>query len=184
MIRNSYYVTLSEDLSMCPNLSTAQVCDWLTASVPVITPKTTIATALRLLREHGVPALPVCAGTRLLGLVDERALLRFTPSEMTTLDVYELREWLDRMTVARAVVPTSATVAPYTSLAEAGATMLRMGVDAIAVVDDGCLVGLLTRNALLKAAVDEPQATSADNDCDRPVISAPRVAHDQWGCRA
>jgi acetoin utilization protein AcuB len=141
---------------MPTNLRTAQACDWLTASVPVITPKTTIATALRLLREHGVPALPVCAGTRLLGLVDEKALLRFTPSEMTTLDVYELREWLDRMTVAHAIVPTPGTVAPHTPLGEAGAKMLRAGADAIAVVDDGHLVGLLTRTALLEAAVDEP----------------------------
>jgi acetoin utilization protein AcuB len=169
---------------MPTNLSTTQVRDWLTASVPVITPKTTIATALRLLREHDVPALPVCAGTRLLGLVDEKALLRFTPSEMTTLDVYELREWLDRMTVARAVVPTPATVAPYASLGEAGAKMLRAGADAIAVVDDGRLVGLLTRTALLEAAVDEPQAASAELVRDGPMISAPRVTHDQWGCRS
>jgi len=168
---------------MLPNLRTTRVCDWLIASVPVITPQTTIATALRLLREHGVPALPVCAGTSLLGLVDEKALLRFTPSEMTTLDVYELREWLDRVTVARAVVPTPATVAPCASLGEAGAIMLRAGADAITVVDEGRLVGLLTRTALLKAAVDEPQAASADHARDGPVISAPRVTQDQWGCR-
>ena len=138
------------------DLSTTPVSAWLTASVPVITPETPIATALRLLRDHGVPALPVCAGARLLGLVDEKALLRFTPSEMTALDVYEIREWLDRITVARAVAPTAATVAPWASLSEAGAKMLRTGADAIAVVDGCRLVGLVTRTALLEAAVDEP----------------------------
>jgi hypothetical protein len=82
----------------------------------------------------------------MLRLTSERslkALLRFTPSEMTALDIYELREWFDRMTVARAAVPTPATVAPYASLAAAGAMMLRTGADTIAVVDDGFLVGLL-----------------------------------------
>lgn len=165
---------------MSLNLSTTQVCDWLTAPVPVITPTTTIATALRLLREHGVPALPVCAGTRLLGLVDENALLRFTPSEMTTLDVYELREWLDRMTVARAVAPTPASVAPDTSLAEAGAKMLRAGADVIAVLDGGRFVGLMTRTALLEAVVDESRAASAGPTRDERLCLL-RVPHKHRG---
>ena len=73
-------------------LATAYVREWMIGSPPVITPRTTIATALRLLREHTLPALPVCEAGRLRGLVSERALLRLTPSEVTTLDVYELRE--------------------------------------------------------------------------------------------
>ena len=157
------------------NLSTSHVCDYLTACVPMITPKTTIATALRLLREHRVPVLPVCAGGGLLGLVDEKGLLRLTPSEMTTLDVYELREWLDRLTVSRAVVPTPATVTPDASLAEAGAKMLEVDADAVAVVDDGRLLGLLTRTALLEAAVNRPRAESPERAC---YLSAPRVTQD------
>jgi acetoin utilization protein AcuB len=137
---------------MIVDLGSTLVRDWIVGS-PVITPRTTIATALRLLREHGVPALPVWEEGCLAGLVDERALLRFTPSEATTLDVYELREVLDKMTVARAVTPAAAAVAPDTTLDTAATLMLRNAADVLPVVEDGRLVGLLTQASLLRAAV-------------------------------
>ncbi len=63
----------------------------MTSALPVVTPQTTVGTALRLLRELRLPALPVCAGDRFVGLVGEKDLLRVTPSDTTTLDVYEPR---------------------------------------------------------------------------------------------
>jgi acetoin utilization protein AcuB len=126
-------------------------------AVPVlaITPKTGIATALRLLREHGAGALPVLDGARFIGLVDEAALLRFTPSEATTLDVYELREVLERLPVARAIVQTE-TVAPGAPLSAAVAAMCRARARVLPVVDKGRLVGLLPWTRLLAAASGEP----------------------------
>jgi acetoin utilization protein AcuB len=133
------------------DLSSAVVRDWTVGS-PIITCRTSIATALRLLREHGVPALPVWENNCLAGLVDERALLRFTPSEATTLDVYELREVLQKMTVARAVAP-AVSVTPDTPLDEAAKLMLRNAAETLPVVDRGRPVGLVTWSALLRAAV-------------------------------
>ncbi len=140
---------------MALDLGSARVRDWMTTSVPVITPKTTVATALRLLREHGLTALPVCAENGLVGLVGEKALLRLTPSEATTLDVYELHNVLDRMTVSRATVPPRATVVSVAALDEAAALMIQAGTDVIAVVDEGRFLGLLTSSALLAAVVRE-----------------------------
>ena len=127
--------------------------NWMITSVPAITPKTSIATALRLLREHSVPALPVTDGARLLGLVDERALLRLTPSEATTLDIYELRDVLDRMTVIRVASPVSATISSDTGINEAADLMLREGAGVIPVVDDGRFAGLLTWTSVLAVAL-------------------------------
>jgi acetoin utilization protein AcuB len=139
--------------SMAVEFRSAYVGDCMTTSVPVITPKTSIGTALKLLREHRVPALAVSEGTGLLGLVDERALLRLTPSEATTLDVYELRNVLDRLTVARVVTPAPATVAPGTEIDAAAALMLQEGVGVIPVVDGGGVVGLLTWTSVLAIAI-------------------------------
>ena len=127
--------------------------NWMITSVPAITPKTSIATALRLLREHSVPALPVTDGARLLGLVDERALLRLTPSEATTLDIYELRDVLDRMTVIRVASPVRATISSDTGINEAADLMLREGAGVIPVVDDGRFAGLLTWTSVLAVAL-------------------------------
>ena len=111
-----------------------RVRDWMAVPVPVITPRTGIGTALRLLREHGAQALPVVDGRRFVGLVDEASLLRFTPSEATTLDVYEMRDVLDRLTVARAMARAEA-IAPDAPLASAAAAMRRAGSRVSPVMD-------------------------------------------------
>jgi acetoin utilization protein AcuB len=134
------------------DLGSTVVRDCIVAS-PVITRRTTVATALKLLRETGVPALPVWEDGHLAGLVDEKALLRLTPSEATTLDVYELREVLDKMTVGRLVAPACAEVTPDMPLDQAAVLMLGNAVEVLPVLDTGRLVGLLTRTSLLRAAV-------------------------------
>jgi acetoin utilization protein AcuB len=138
---------MNVDLSLLP------VREWMIAS-PVITPRTTIATALRLLREHGLSALPVWDRGRLVGMAYETDLLRMTPSEATTLDVYELREVLETMTVARVTVPAVACPSDA-SLANAASLMLRSARGIIPVVDAGRPVGLFTWAAFLRAVAED-----------------------------
>lgn len=117
-------------------------------SSPVITSRTTVATALRLLREHDVAALPVCDGERFVGLVFEKGLLRLTPSDMTTLDVYELRDVLDRLTVAR-VVERVPSISADASLEDAAVLMRTGRHEVLPVLDGGRFVGLLPWTAVL-----------------------------------
>jgi acetoin utilization protein AcuB len=142
------------------DLNRAYARDSMVTEVPLITPKTTVATALKLLREHRVPALPVMMEERLIGLVDEKSLLRFTPSEATTLDVYELREILDRMTVGRLAIPSKVTVRPDDPLDQVAALMVAGDLDVLPVVSNGSFVGLLTRSGLLAAMIGETAATA------------------------
>jgi len=116
---------------------------------PVITPRTTVATALRLLREHDVPALPVCEGGRFVGLVRENSLLRLTPSEATTLDVYELRDLLDKLTVSHIIEPVPA-IASDASLEDAAVLMRAGRHEVLPVTDGGRFAGLLPWTALLQ----------------------------------
>jgi len=115
---------------------------------PVITPRTTVATALRLLREHETKALPVCDADRFVGLVNETGLLRLTPSDVTTLDVYELRNVLDGLTVARVVEPVPA-IAADASLEDAAVLMRTGRHEVLPVLDGGRLIGLLPWTAVL-----------------------------------
>jgi acetoin utilization protein AcuB len=129
------------------DVHTAGIRDCMVAS-PVITPRTTVSTALRLLREHDLPALPVADGDRFLGLVRETGLLRLTPSDVTTLDVYELRNVLDGLTVSR-VVERTPSLAVSASLEDA-ATLMRAGrYPVLPVMEGGRFVGLLPWTALL-----------------------------------
>lgn len=143
---------------MSVDLSTSCVRAWMTPALPVITPRTTVATALRLLREHRLPALPVCEGDRFVGLVGEKALLRLTPSEATTLDVYELRDVLERLTVARAVAHAPAVLAPETPIGDAAALMARTAAEVLPVLAGGRLAGHLPWTAVLAATAGEVPA--------------------------
>ena len=129
--------------------SSSSVRDWMIAS-PVITPRTGVGTALRLLDEHGLPALPVVEGSQFRGVVRERDLLRLAPSEATTLDVYEQRAALDQLTVGRLVRPAERLNAGA-SLQEAMSLMGRTGLEAVPVLEDGHLVGMLVWPALMEA---------------------------------
>ncbi len=153
---------------MIADLSASRVRSWMTRSLPVITPRTTVAAALRLLREHRLPALPVCEDNRFLGLVAERALLRLTPSEMTTLDVYELHRELEKLTVARAMSQVPA-VTSDTPLDEAAALMRRGAAEVLPVLDGGRLVGLLPWTQLLAAVVGNDPSTEASGATGTPV---------------
>jgi acetoin utilization protein AcuB len=138
---------------MIVDLSDLRVRDWLSGSLLVISPRMTIATALRILRGHAVPALPVWDGDRFTGMIYENELLRLTPSEATTLEAYELREVPDQMTVAPAVAPATPCAGPEDSLAEAAALLLRAPHGVIPVVHEDRPVGLLTWAGVLRAAV-------------------------------
>jgi acetoin utilization protein AcuB len=146
---------------MSTDLATTPVRDRMIPSPPTETPQTTVAAALRLLREHHLPALPVCEGGRVRGVVDEKALLRLTPSEATTLDVYELRAVLDRLTLALVTVTLVPTVTPDTPLIDAAALLLRTGRAVVLVVEGTRLAGLVTETTLLAAAIGHPTPTLA-----------------------
>jgi acetoin utilization protein AcuB len=142
---------------MVLDLRSSDVSSIMITALPILTPKTTVATALRLMREHGISTLPVSSDDGMQGLVNEKTLLRYTPSEATTLDVYELRDVLDRLTVQRATVAPRAVVAPHARLDEAAALMLRTDTDVVAVMEAGRFVGLVTWCGLLAAAVGTPR---------------------------
>ncbi len=141
---------------MNTTFSERTVRDWLTPS-PVVTPATSVGTALRLTAEFGLPALPVVCGAGFAGLVYERDLLRFAPSEATTLDRFELHEVPGRLTVARLVRPAEG-VAAESPLREAVGLMLRGGTGVLPVVQAGVPVGLLLWRSVLAALAGPDRA--------------------------
>jgi acetoin utilization protein AcuB len=152
---------------MC-DLSALRVGDSIRASFLVLSPQTTVATALRLLREHGVPGLPVWDRDRFVGMTYETDLLRLTPSEASTLDIYELREVLDRMTVRRALGPATPCAALGDSLAEGARLLLSTPHGVIPVVSGDRPVGLLTWADVLRAAIGNAASSGTPDVAARP----------------
>jgi CBS-domain-containing membrane protein len=132
-------------------VSAGPVRAWVVAA-PAVLPTTSVATALRLMQEAGLPALPVACEGRFVGLVHERDLLRLAPFEATTLDRYELHDVLGRLKVARVVQP-SAAVSPDCPLEEAARRMAEQRALVLPVVSEGLPVGLLLWTSVLQALV-------------------------------
>ncbi|MGI5132841.1 CBS domain-containing protein [Pseudonocardia sp. CA-107938] len=131
--------------------------DVMTRPVITVGPRTPVHAAAALLVAHGFGGAPVTdADGALVGIVTEADLVRgripaegrpgTTPPETTVADV---------MTTA----PLTARSAD--DLAELVATMLETRTRSVPIVDDGALVGIITRRDVLRC-VARRELTSAD----------------------
>ena len=66
----------------------------MTPAPLTVTPRTSVAAALRLARDNGISHLPVVERGLIVGVVRPERLLALTPSEATTLSRHELPEAL------------------------------------------------------------------------------------------
>lgn len=119
-----------------------------------VTPRTSVAAALRLLRDNRIGHLPVVEAGRVLGVVRADRLLALTPSEATTLSRHEANDLLGRLTVGRAVEP-ALTLDATTSLADAGRAVLDRDAGEALVLEEGRLAGILTHSDLLRGLIAE-----------------------------
>ena len=124
--------------------------DAMTPGPLTVTPRTSVAAALRLARDNGIRRLPVVEQGRLIGVVREDRLLALTPSEATTLSRHELHDALSRLTVERAVEP-ALTLPAHTPLPDAARYLLARSAHEALVVEGERLVGILTHSDLLRA---------------------------------
>jgi CBS-domain-containing membrane protein len=134
--------------------------DAMTPSPLTVTPRTSVAAALRLIRDNRIAHLPVVERGRILGVVRQERLLALTPSEATTLSRHELHDALARLTVEHAIEP-SLTLEATTDLAEAARRLLERSAREALVTEAGRLVGILTHSDLLRALIlREPEAVA------------------------
>jgi CBS domain-containing protein len=121
-------------------------------SSPVITvgPETPIPAAAQLLVSHGYTAAPVVEDGRMIGIVTEANLLR---------DQVRPEDWLppalwDKprpQTVRQVMTGTPDGMSPDADLADVVSLMLEANIRSVAVVDDGALVGIISRRDVLRA---------------------------------
>mgnify|MGYP002852093466 FL=1 len=90
----------------------------------------------------------------LLGLITKNDLVKSTPSEATTLDMFELSYLLSKLTVEKVMVKNVKTVGEYETVEEAARLMADYGIGSLAVVKNELLVGFITENDVFKAFID------------------------------
>ena len=109
----------------------------------------------------GFRHLPVVDGERLIGLVTQRDLLRWSSSRLDVTAAARDRSVQENTFVAAVMNRDVATCAPSTPLAEAARRLVTERIGCLPVVDDeGRLVGIVTEHDLLKelvAVLDRPE---------------------------
>lgn len=129
------------------------VRDWMTPDPVTVGPKTTIPEANRMMREGRFRRLPVVEGGQLIGIVTLGDVREASPSEATTLSVYEMHYLLSTLTVDQIMTREPVTVAPELVLTAAAKLMLEHKIGGLPVVADGRVVGIITESDIFRALV-------------------------------
>ena len=106
-----------------------------------ITPLDTLAAAQSLMQRVGVRQLPVVEKGDLIGILSER-------------DMRAHSGYLERTKVDAAMSERLITVSPKDSAARAARLLLDQKINAVPVVEDGRLVGIVSRSDLLHLLVE------------------------------
>ena len=122
-------------------------------SHPVITvnPDMPIQDALNLMQKEHVRRFPVVDKRgRLKGIVSEKDLLNASPSDVTSLSIWELNHLLSKITVDEIMTCEVVTISEDSALEEAALIMADKKIGGLPVVRNGDVVGIITETDLFK----------------------------------
>jgi acetoin utilization protein AcuB len=119
--------------------------------VITITPDTPLPEALALMRKEKVRRFPVVdKHGKLVGIVSEKDLLNASPSDATTLSIWEVNYWLSKVTVGEIMTKEVVTTCLDCPIEEAARIMADRKIGALPVMDNDRLVGIITETDLFK----------------------------------
>ena len=136
-----------------PSLSALRVRDYMTSSLQTLNPDDRLIDAELLVRRSGVRHLPVVKDGNLIGLVTDRDVRRYAPSILdSTPDEYN--KIFEQTVISTVMTKQVQTIRPDAPLAEAAEMLYAQHRGCLPVMEDGQLVGIITRRDLLRFAND------------------------------
>jgi len=140
-----------------------KVEDVMTRKVFTVPPGASLKQAAQVLVEHGISGLPVIdTENHVLGVLSEADVLQKEvgtvqpPSPLAWLaglDTEADRSKLDARVVGEAMTTPAVTIEARRPVSQAASLMLERGVNRLPVVEEGLLVGIVTRADLVRAFV-------------------------------
>jgi acetoin utilization protein AcuB len=124
---------------------------------PVITihPEVPIQDALKRMHEEGIRRFPVVdARGRLVGMVAESDLLHASPSNVTSLSIWEMNYLLSKIKIEDVMIQDVITVTEDTPLEEAAKIMADNKIGALPVIRNNELIGIITETDLFKIFIE------------------------------
>jgi acetoin utilization protein AcuB len=131
------------------------VKEFMTPDPIAITPDTAVPTALRLMREKKVRHLPIVDNHgKLLGIVSDKDLLHASPSQATSLAIWEITDLMSRLKVEKVMTRDVVSVKEDTPVEEAALILADRPFSSLLVLRDKKLVGIITQSDLFHVLLD------------------------------
>lgn len=121
------------------------VRDWMTPNPITVPSNIPLRDAYWLMIGNKVRRLPVMDGEWLVGIVTLEDLRRVEPPTGVGLDLVKITDVLSRMIVRQVMTKDPKTITPDSPLIEAARLMLEHGINALPVVEESQLVGIIHR---------------------------------------
>ncbi len=130
------------------------VKDVMTKNPVTITGDKSLPEAKDLMTKHNITKLPVLdKGGRLIGIITSNDIKNSSPSDATTLDMFELSYLLSKMTVSKVMISRVVTVSENETVEESARLMLDYDIGSLVVKRDELVVGIITESDLFKAFI-------------------------------
>ncbi len=130
------------------------VKDRMTVNPVTIKDSAPVIEAGEIFRKNKFARLPVMHEEKLVGIITQDDLLKVSPSQATTLSVWELNYVLSKLLVKDAMTRNPITISPNVTLEEAALLMREREVGALPVIEQDKLVGIITESDIFDAFID------------------------------
>lgn len=127
---------------------------WMTEKVITAPPDMPIMEAAKLMKREGIRRLPIVHKGKLVGIVSQCDIQEASPSDATSLSIWELNYLLARTTLEEIMTRDLVTISPDTPVEEAALLMRERKVGGLPVVEDGKLVGIITESDIFEVMIE------------------------------
>jgi acetoin utilization protein AcuB len=122
----------------------------MSSPVLSVSPDMPVQDALAQMRKERVSRYPVMKKGKMVGIVSEDDLLNASPSDVTSLSVFEVNYLLSKITVERVMTKEVITVTEDTPVEEAARLMADHRIGGIPVVREEVVVGMITQTDIFR----------------------------------
>ena len=127
----------------------------MTKNPVTIGPDANVVEASELMKKEKVHRLPVLDKDKnLIGVISEKDILFASPSPASSLSIHEMAYLLSKLTVRKLMTKDPVTITKDTTVEEAARLMVDQDLSCLPVVEDGKLVGIVSKSDMFKILLE------------------------------
>ena len=127
----------------------------MTKNPVTVSPDANIAEASELMKKEKVHRLPVLDKDKnLVGVISEKDILFASPSPASSLSIHEMAYLLSKLTVRKLMTKDPVTITKDTTVEEAARLMVDQDLSCLPVVENGKLVGIVSKSDMFKILLE------------------------------